>query len=61
MATPKHEPPAVVVEIVNLLVDNAIVSHSNGDETFHECLVCGDWEGHTDDCPMPALERWLRT
>ena len=54
-----HEPPAVIVDMINLLVDAATVRHPNGDETFVECLVCGEWEGHTDKCPVPSLEQWL--
>lgn len=56
-----YEPPEVVVALITLLVDSAIVRHSNTEETFVECLVCGDWEGHTDDCPVPALERWMNS
>lgn len=54
-------PADEVVDLLNHVVDVCIVRHSNGDETFQECRVCGEWEGHTDLCPMPAIERWLMT
>ncbi len=61
MTRKQYEAPAIVIELMNLLADNAIVRHSNDDETFLECLVCGEWDGHADECPMPAIERWLKS
>lgn len=29
------------------------------EETFTECLVCGDVDSHTDECPVPAIQRFL--
>jgi hypothetical protein len=48
-------------EDIDELIEDTRISHSNDDgETFLECVVCGDWEGHTDECPMPHLiaELW---
>jgi hypothetical protein len=44
------------------LADDAIVRVHDpvSDETFIRCLVCGEWEGHTDICPLPAIERWAK-
>jgi len=28
-------------------------------ESFEECRLCGDVDSHTDDCPLPALRRWM--
>jgi hypothetical protein len=56
----KFEPAEEVINAVEQLVDVAIVRHAipNADETLTECCLCGDWEGHTDDCPMPAVLAW---
>lgn len=54
-----YEPPAEVLQLVNTLIDQARTSQSwHTGETFVQCLVCGEWEGHADNCPMPALIRW---
>jgi hypothetical protein len=31
---------------------------STPEETFMECLICGDVDSHEQDCPVPALEKW---
>jgi hypothetical protein len=57
-----YQAPEVAIDLVNQLVDFAIVRHTNTDgETFQECLIFGQWEEHTDDCPFPALDRWLKS
>jgi hypothetical protein len=50
-----------IVDAVESLLDASIARHSNGDETFVECLVCGDWEGHQAGCFVPALLAWQET
>jgi hypothetical protein len=54
-----YETPQVLIDLIERVIDCGGNRHSNGDETFIECLVCGEWEGHTDDCPIPALDRWM--
>lgn len=49
----------VVAAGVVALLDVAVVPHSSADETFLECKLCGEWEGHEEGCPVPALEAWL--
>ena len=43
------------------LLDVAITGRYDpmADETFLYCHVCGEWEGHEEECPVPLLERWL--
>jgi RNA 3'-terminal phosphate cyclase len=53
-------PSNVVVDAVEALLDVATARHSNGDETFIECKVCGAWEDHTAECFVPAIEKWQR-
>lgn len=57
------EREAEVALAVHNLLDLAVESHRNepSDETFTECLMCGDWEGHNAACPVPRLLRWLDT
>ena len=57
-----YDPPQSLVELLIDVSDRATEWHTMpGDdpETFLECLLCGEWEGHADLCPMPAIERWL--
>jgi len=30
------------------------------DESFFICLVCDSFEGHTETCFIPAIEKWLK-
>lgn len=51
-----------LVDSVTAVLDIAIVPHYDrqADETFIQCKLCNEWEGHTDACPVPSLELWLR-
>lgn len=48
-----------VIEALEGLMDVALIKHFDpkADETFIECKVCGGWEEHADDCPMPLILR----
>lgn len=61
MAKLKHEVPVDVENALVDLVDVCIVLHYDhrSEETLTECRCCGEWEGHTDVCPMPAIGRWI--
>lgn len=51
--------PDDVCNAVQTLLDTCLVSHpSLSDETFTECLMCGDWEDHKPGCIVPALLQW---
>ena len=57
-----YDPPQELIDLVDRLREESIVRHSTGGEdpeTFTECRLCGGWEDHADDCPIPAIERWL--
>ena len=43
-------------EVIQVAEDR--VAHR--DEVFLHCLVCGDWDGHKDDCFIPAAKKWLK-
>ncbi len=49
-----------IAAAVEALLDLASARHydSASDETFTECRVCGEWEGHRDGCFVPALQAW---
>lgn len=53
----EHAQPDEVVNVLQELIDVGVRRHvdATADETFTECLVCGEWEGHLDDCPMPHV------
>ena len=47
---------------VQALLDVALVrlrDYHHADVTLIECQLCGDVDGHTDDCPIPAVQRWM--
>lgn len=56
-----YETPLSLVELLNAIADEATSRHHDhqSDETLVECHVCGEWEGHTDECPIPAIQKWL--
>lgn len=37
----------------------ATMLHPAGDETLTQCRLCDEFEGHTDECPMPWIDHWL--
>lgn len=57
-----YDPPKALIDTLNGLLDDAIRRHTerSTEETFEECILCGEWEGHTDQCPIPAIDRFLR-
>lgn len=53
--------PEPLVEALSAVLDAQHREyHPQSDETFVQCLVCGEWEGHDDSCPVPAIENWAR-
>lgn len=51
-----------LVDAIEALIDTAMRGHSTGGEdpeTFYECRACGEWDGHTDNCPIPLAQLWL--
>lgn len=36
------------------------VADIHADEVFSECLLCKDVDGHTEECPVPFLKKWLK-
>jgi hypothetical protein len=51
-----------VEDAVENLFDVSLVKHydSTSEDTFEECLMCGDWEGHKEGCPIPPLKKWMK-
>jgi len=52
-----------VAELVEQLLDVATSRHTHSgpdgeSETFIECHVCGEWEGHKDGCFVAAMQAW---
>ena len=49
--------PERVWDLMNELCDEALSRQydEKSEDTFVQCLVCGEWEGHTPDCPMDKL------
>jgi hypothetical protein len=56
-------PEQDVLDAVESLMDTAIRRHhdTRSDEILTECRVCGLWEEHEVDCPVPAIEKWWRS
>lgn len=55
------EPDADICAQVQEVVAAALSrqTHYGADETFTLCRCCGEWDSHTDACPIPRLEAWL--
>jgi hypothetical protein len=51
-----------IAEAVEALLEVALSQHTDprADETFTECHLCDQWEGHTRDCPVPLLQLWQK-
>lgn len=49
-------------DLLEEVTDEAIARHHHepSGETLVECKLCGEWEGHTDLCPIPAIEKWQK-
>jgi hypothetical protein len=46
---------------VEHLLDVVTRHHTYTDgETFVECELCGGWDDHADDCPVPVLLTWQK-
>lgn len=48
-------------ELLEQVLEAGLLKHydSKSEETLQECLLCDDWEGHKDGCPIPVIEKWL--
>ena len=60
--TPEHqEHQDAMCDAAETLLDAATSRHydSTSEETFLECHACGEWDGHTPACWVPALKRWF--
>lgn len=45
------------------ILEDTIAKHhdSQSGETFEECVLCGEWDGHEVLCPIPAIDKWVNT
>lgn len=57
----QYEPPTDLIELADQLLDASQRRHTDrqSEETFVECLACGKWEEHADDCFVPKLKAWI--
>lgn len=58
-----YEPPSRLIELADEFLDLAerVATDYRSDELITHCLACNDVEGHRDWCPVPALERFMKT
>lgn len=58
-----YTPPDQIIDLVDQLVNAAQTGYHDrqSDETMAFCVMCGEWEGHTDDCPIPKLKEWMNS
>jgi hypothetical protein len=56
-------PGRVVTDIIEQLLDEAKETRHNraDDEILIECKVCGHFDGHEPECPIPAIERFMES
>lgn len=58
------EVPLHLIDLIDEVLCEAHLRQNDprGDgETFILCQVCGEWDSHTDACPIPALKKWFET
>lgn len=50
-----------ILDQLEEVLDTAIVRHHDhkSDETLMECRLCEEWEGHTENCPIPTIEKFM--
>jgi hypothetical protein len=55
-----YHTPQELIDVLESVTDWGLVPHHHepSGETLVECKVCGEWEGHTDLCPVPAIQKW---
>lgn len=61
---PSHaELKTQIDNVLEQTLDDAIVRHhdSQSGETFEECVVCGEWDGHVNHCPIPAIDKYINS
>lgn len=47
-----------VTALFEQVLDVATETVPGPEESFVHCLVCDEWEGHKDGCPIEAIEKW---
>ena len=59
---PVHQPPQELTDMLDSFLSEVVQTHydSQSEDTFVECKLCGEWEGHTEDCPVPAIETYMK-
>lgn len=52
---------SAIADAAQALIDVATRTHHDrqADESFTECLICGEWDGHAERCPIPLIYQWL--
>ncbi len=60
-----HEVPQEIVDTVDSLLDMAVTTFRNrtsyDEENMENCHVCGEVDGHSDLCFVPALKKWFKS
>jgi hypothetical protein len=51
-----------LLDTMQKIVEDAVIYHNDSEsgESFRECVVCGDWDEHHKNCPVPAIELWIK-
>jgi len=57
-----HKLQDELLGMLEKVAEDATIHHhdSQSGESFRECVVCGEWDGHEKECPMPAIELWIK-
>jgi len=61
-AIPNNDRTELVLNTLTEALEDAIQNHhdSQSGETFQECMLCGEWDSHIKECPIPAIELWFK-
>lgn len=59
---PSNDRTTLIIDSFEEILDDAIQYHrdSVSEETFRECMVCGEWDSHIKECPIQAIELWIK-
>ena len=56
----KEERQTLNEQLESILEESKIPHRdSESEESFNECVLCKEWDGHEPACPIPAIEKWL--
>jgi hypothetical protein len=62
MTKPFNDRTEIINGLLDEVIEEAIQYHRDptSGETFPECMLCGEWDDHLKECPIPRIETWFK-